>query len=91
MLTASSILTIGCTSDTATPSATMPTLAAISVASGAAGSTVAETLTGTNFVVGATTVAVSGSGVAVNNVTVTSATSVTAHVRYRGRRGCRRP
>ena len=39
----------------------------------------AVTLTGTNFVVGATTVAVSGGGVTVNNVVVGSTTSLTAN------------
>ena len=38
----------------------------------------AVTLTGTNFVVGATTVNVSGAGVTVTNVVVGSATSLTA-------------
>ena len=41
--------------------------------------TVAVTLTGTNFVVGATTVAVSGAGVTVNTVVVGSSTSLTAN------------
>ena len=39
----------------------------------------AVTLTGTNFVVGATTVAVSGGGVTVTNVVVGSSTSLTAN------------
>ena len=39
----------------------------------------AVTLTGTNFVVGATTVAVGGGGVTVNNVVVGSSTSLTAN------------
>ena len=39
----------------------------------------AVTLTGTNFVVGATTVTVSGAGVTVNNVVVGSTTSLTAN------------
>ena len=39
----------------------------------------AVTLTGTNFVVGATTVAVGGGGVTVTNVVVGSATSLTAN------------
>ena len=37
------------------------------------------TLTGTNFVVGATTVIVGGGGVTVNNVDVGSTTSLTAN------------
>ena len=36
-------------------------------------------MTGTNFVVGATTVAVSGAGVTVNTVVVSSSTSLTAN------------
>jgi hypothetical protein len=43
------------------------------------GATVAVTLTGTNFVVGATTVNVSGAGVTVNTVVVGSGTSLTAN------------
>ncbi len=39
----------------------------------------AVTLTGTNFVVGATTVNVGGGGVTVNNVVVGSSTSLTAN------------
>ena len=39
----------------------------------------AVTLTGTNFVAGATTVTVGGSGVTVTNVTVGSGTSLTAN------------
>ena len=39
----------------------------------------AVTLTGTNFVVGATTVAVTGAGVTVNTVVVGSPTSLTAN------------
>ena len=39
----------------------------------------AVTLTGTNFVVGATTVNVSGAGVTVNTVVVGSTTSLTAN------------
>ena len=47
--------------------------------SGTPGATVAVTLTGTNFVVGATTVNVGGGGVTVNNVVVGSSTSLTAN------------
>ena len=39
----------------------------------------AVTLTGTNFVVGATTVAVAGGGVTVTDVAVGSSTSLTAN------------
>lgn len=54
-----------------------PTLTSVSPTTGVQGTTVAVTLTGTNFVSGAT-VAVSGSNVTVSNVTVVSATSITA-------------
>lgn len=54
-----------------------PTLTAVSPSSGVQGSTVAVTLTGTNFVDGAT-VAVSGEGVTVSDVVIASATSITA-------------
>ena len=56
-----------------------PTLTSVSPNQGTPGTTVAVTLTGTNFVVGATTVAVSGAGVTVNTVVVGSATSLTAN------------
>ena len=56
-----------------------PTLTSLSPNQGTQGSTVAVTLTGTNFVVGATTVAVSGAGVTVNTVVVGSSTSLTAN------------
>ena len=54
-----------------------PTLTSVSPNDGLRGTTVAVTLTGTNFVVGATTVAVSGTGVTVTNVVVGSSTSLT--------------
>jgi hypothetical protein len=54
-----------------------PTLTSISPNSGAQGATVPVTLTGTNFVSGAT-VSVSNTGVTVTNVTVVSATQITA-------------
>ena len=57
----------------------VPTLTSVSPNQGAQGITVAVTLTGTNFVVGATTVAVAGAGVTVNNVVVGSTTSLTAN------------
>ncbi len=56
----------------------MPTLTGVSPNQGIQGTTVAVTLTGTNFVVGATTVAVGGGGVTVTNVVVGSGTSLTA-------------
>ena len=49
-----------------------PTLTSVAPNQGTQGTTVAVTLTGTNFVVGATTVAVSGAGVTVTNVVVGS-------------------
>lgn len=60
-------------------SGTCPSLTTVSPNVGLRGTTVGVTLTGTNFVSGATTVAVSGSGVSVNSVTVSSATSLTAN------------
>ena len=56
-----------------------PTLTSVAPNQGTQGTTVAVTLTGTNFVVGATTVAVSGAGVTVTGVTVGSSTSLTAN------------
>ena len=56
-----------------------PTLTSVSPNQGVRGSTVAVTLTGTNFVAGATTVAVGGSGATVTNVVVSSTTSLTAN------------
>ena len=60
------------------PAPVAPTLTSVSPNQGTLGTTVAVTLTGTNFVVAATTVNVSGSGVTVNNVVVGSTTSLTA-------------
>jgi coenzyme PQQ synthesis protein D (PqqD)/IPT/TIG domain-containing protein len=57
-----------------------PTLASVSPNQGIRGTTVAVTLTGTNFVAGATTVAVGGTGATVTNVIVGSGTSLTANV-----------
>ena len=54
-----------------------PTLTGIAPGIGARSVTVRVTLTGTNFAVGNTTVAVSGSGVTVANVNVVSPTSLT--------------
>ena len=56
-----------------------PTLTSVSPNQGVRGSTVAVTLTGTNFIVGATTVAVGGSGATVTNIVVSSTTSLTAN------------
>ncbi|MDX1567550.1 MAG: plastocyanin/azurin family copper-binding protein [Longimicrobiales bacterium] len=55
-----------------------PTLSSISPNSGQQGSTVGVTLTGTNFDEGNASVSVSGSGVSVQNVSVSGATSITA-------------
>lgn len=55
-----------------------PTLTNINPPSGDQGRSMAVLLTGSNFVSGATAVALSGTGVTVNNVVVTSATTLTA-------------
>lgn len=55
-----------------------PTLTSVSPSSGEVGSTVGVTLTGSDFDVGNATVDVGGSGVTVENVSVASATSITA-------------
>jgi hypothetical protein len=55
-----------------------PTLTSVTPNEGIQDTTVAVTLTGTNFIVGATTVNISGSGVTVNNVVVAGSTSLTA-------------
>jgi 6-phosphogluconolactonase (cycloisomerase 2 family) len=55
-----------------------PTLATVNPNQGAQGGTRTVTLTGTNFVPGATSVSVSGSNVTVSNVNVSSATQLTA-------------
>ncbi len=62
---------------TVTAGATSPTLASVAPNSGAPGTSVNVTLTGTNFVAGAT-VGVSGTGVTASSVTVVSATQITA-------------
>lgn len=56
----------------------IPTLAAVTPSTFVQGSTNTVTLTGTNFVSGATSVAVTLPGVTVSNVSVTSETSLTA-------------
>ena len=60
------------------PGPSTPTLASISPNQGLRGTTVAVTLTGTNFVVGATTVNVGG-GMTATNVVVGSTTSLTVN------------
>jgi IPT/TIG domain len=59
-------------------SPTDPTLTLIAPATGVANSAPTITFTGTNFVSGSTTVAVSGVGVTASNFVVSSATSMTA-------------
>src|SRR4029077_9445382 len=54
-----------------------PTLTSISPNSGVQGQSVSVTLTGTNFVAGAT-IALSGAGITVSGTTVVSATQITA-------------
>ena len=61
------------------PAPGAPTLTSVAPNQGTQGTTVAVTLTGTNFVVGATTVTVSGAGVTVTTVVVGSSTSLTAN------------
>ena len=61
------------------PAPGAPTLTSVAPDQGIQGTTVAVTLTGTNFIVGATTVNVSGTGVTVTNVVVGSTTSLTAN------------
>jgi Glycine rich protein/IPT/TIG domain len=62
-----------------TPGPGTPTLTSVSPNQGLQGTTVAVTLTGTNFAVGATAVTVTGGGVTVNSVVVGSSTSLTAN------------
>ena len=57
-----------------------PTLTSVAPNQGTRGTTVAVTLTGTNFVAGATVVNVSGADVTATNVVVVSPTSLTASV-----------
>jgi hypothetical protein len=56
----------------------MPALTNLSSWTAQAGTTVTETLTGTGFVTGLTTIAVVGSGVTVSDVNVTNSTTLTA-------------
>ncbi len=55
-----------------------PTLASVAPPTGVRSTAVPVTLTGTNFITGETTVAVSGGGITVSGVTVTSSTTLTA-------------
>ena len=65
-----------------------PTLTSVAPNQGLRGTTVAVTLTGTNFVVGATTVNVGGGGVTVNNVVVGSSDVADRELRARSGRRC---
>ena len=56
-----------------------PTLTSVTPNQGTPGTTVAVTLIGTNFIVGATAVVAAGGGVVVNNIVVGSTTSLTAN------------
>ena len=70
------------------PAPGAPTLTSVTPNQGIQGTTVAVTLTGTNFVVGATTVTVSGAGVTVNTVVVGSSDVADRQLRDRcGRSG----
>ena len=60
------------------PAAGAPTLTSVSPNQGIRGTTVDVTLTGTNFVVGATAVTVASGGITVTDVSVSSGTSLTA-------------
>ena len=62
------------------PPAGAPTLTSLAPNQGAPGTTVPVTLTGTNFVVGATTVTVNSGGVTASNVVVASTTTLTADI-----------
>ncbi len=65
--------------DAQSPAPGAPTLTSLSPNQGIRGTTVAVTLTGTNFIAGGTTVTVSGTGITVTGVTVSSNTSLTAN------------
>ena len=62
------------------PPPAAPTLTSLSPNQGTPGTTVPVTLTGTNFVVGGTTVTVNSGGVTATNVIVVSTTSLTADI-----------
>ena len=62
------------------PPPAAPTLTGLSPNQGTPGTTVPVTLTGTNFVVGGTTVTVNSGGVTAANVTVGGPTSLTADI-----------
>ncbi len=62
----------------APPASLQPSVASLRQTDGATGTSPAQVLTGANFVVGGTTLAVSGAGVAVTDVAVSSSTSLSA-------------
>jgi len=62
------------------PPPAAPTLSAVSPATGVQGATVQIILTGTNFIVGDTAVAITGTGVTVSHVIVGNSTSLTAQL-----------
>ena len=66
------------------PTIPAPTLTSITPPAKLRGTTATLTLTGTNFVTGATSVAADGSGISITNVTVTSPTSLTATLSVAG-------
>ena len=66
------------------PAPDAPTLSAIDPVSGTAGTAVNVTVTGTNFINGATQVGVSGSGIAVGAVTVNNASSLSTTLTLAG-------
>src|SRR4029077_12477305 len=71
-----SIVSLGCSS-TAQRLLDPPTLTSISPNNGVQGQSVPVTLTGTNFIAGAT-IGLSGAGITVSNTTVASVTQITA-------------
>src|SRR4051812_34793348 len=73
------LLAGGCADkNTSGASSNAPTLVSISPSTATVGATIPVVLTGTNFVSGSTTVAISGTGVTASNVVVTSPTSLSA-------------
>jgi IPT/TIG domain len=70
--------TVRQTAGVVTPPVPSPSVTSISPVSGNPGATVAVTLTGANFAVGATTVSVSGFGIEISGTQVVSTTSLNA-------------
>ncbi len=69
--------------------ALIPTVSSISPNSATQGSVIQATITGTNFITGATTVAFNGTGVVVSSVNVASSTSLVATIQVSGASGGR--